>query len=254
MSNLILTAENYFSPEANNYYMSASQFKMFAECESMALASLRGEYERETTTALLVGSYVDAYFSGELPLFKAHHPEIYTLKGELKTEYRHAEYMIARIERDEMFMAALNGPKQVIMTGEIEGVPVKMKADVLLPDRTVDMKMVKDFNDVWSDDDHTYVPWWKFWRYDIQGAIYQEIRRQNEGERKPFGIAGATKEKEPDIGLFGFPRLILDAALEEVRANIVYYDGLKSGIFEPTECGKCPVCRSRKKLYSWATL
>ena len=33
-----LTAENYFSPEANMQYMSCSQFKSFLTCEASALA------------------------------------------------------------------------------------------------------------------------------------------------------------------------------------------------------------------------
>ena len=255
MSNLILTPENYFSPEAEAYYMGSTQFKRFAECESQALAILRGDYVPEVSTALLVGSYVDAHSSGTLDIFKAKNPDIFKRDGTLKSDYEHANYIIARIERDEAFMAALCGYSQVIMTGEIEGVPVKVKIDSMLDDRTVDEKIVKDFGDVY-DKEEGWRPWWMAWRYDIQGAIYQEIRRQNEsGKRKPFGIAGATKEKpEPDIGLFDVPQAALSLALEEVRADIVYYDGLKKGLYEPTGCGKCPWCRSQKKLTVWEEL
>lgn len=254
MDKLTLTAENYFSPDANKRYMSVSQYKQFAECEVMALAVLRGEYERAPSMALLVGSYIDAYFSGELPLFQAKNPGIFTKSGELKSDYKQAEYIIARIQRDPEFMAALNGEKQVIMTGEIEGVPIKAKIDSLLPDRTVDLKIMRDFEDVYIPDEGR-VPWWQAWRYDIQGAVYQEIRRQNDGFKLPFGIAAATKEKpEPDIGLFEFTQDTLDAALDEVRANIVYFDGLKSGLYEPEGCGHCPVCRSRKIIKGWTVI
>lgn len=67
---LTLTPENYYSEAANFEYMSASQYKDFAGtygklgCEYMAMAKLRGEYEEEKSTALLVGSYVDSYFEG----------------------------------------------------------------------------------------------------------------------------------------------------------------------------------------------
>lgn len=63
---LKLTAENYYSPEANREYMSASQIKQFMKCPAAAMAELRGEYERPTTSALLIGSYVDACFEGTL--------------------------------------------------------------------------------------------------------------------------------------------------------------------------------------------
>lgn len=253
---MILTESSYFSPEANQYYMSASQFKLFQQCESMALAELRGDYVRESSTALLVGSYVDNHFSRTLDVFKAQHPEIFLKSGGLKSEYEHANYIIQRIERDDAFLKAISGQSQVIMTGEIEGIPVKTKVDSLLPDRTVDLKIMKDFDSVWSAEDGTRVPWWKAWRYDIQAALYQYVRAQNEGgEIKPFGIAGATKEKpEPDIGLFEFPQSVLDAAMDEIRAEIVYFDGLKKGLYEPTGCGKCAWCRSQKVLKSWEEL
>jgi hypothetical protein len=253
---MILTESNYFSPEANQHYMSASQYKDFLQCENMALAKLRGLYEPESSVALLVGSYVDAHFSRTLDIFKAQHPEIFKRDGGLKSEYEHANNIIARIERDDAFMAAISGQSQVIMTGEIEGIAVKIKIDSLLPDRTVDLKIMKDFDTVWSDEEFQRVPWWKAWRYDIQAALYQYIRAQNEGgEIKPFGIAGATKEKpEPDIGLFEFPQSVLDAAMDEVRANVVYFDGLKKGLYEPTGCGKCAWCRSQKVLTGWEEL
>lgn len=252
----ILTPETYFSPEAEAFYMGSTQFKRFMECESQALAILRGQYVPEVSTALLVGSYVDAHFSGTLDIFKAQHPDIFKRDGSLKAEYEQANYIIARIEQDEAFMAALCGYSQVIMTGEIEGVPVKIKVDSMLPDRTVDLKIMRDFADVY-DKEEGWQPWWKALRYDIQGAIYQEIRRQNDpsGRRLPFGTAGATKEKpEPDIGLFDFPQDVLSLALEEVRANIVHFDSLKKGLYEPTGCGKCPWCRSQKKLEGWVAV
>ena len=53
--------------------MSTSQLR-FLQCEALAYAELNGLYERETTTALLVGGYVDAYFSNTLGQYVAEHP------------------------------------------------------------------------------------------------------------------------------------------------------------------------------------
>ena len=61
---MILNNENYYSPEANQEYMSVSQYKAFMNCEAAAMASISGRYERPTTRALLVGSFVDRYFEG----------------------------------------------------------------------------------------------------------------------------------------------------------------------------------------------
>jgi len=136
----LVTAENYFSPENELYYMGSTQFKRFLQCESLAVAMLRGEWQEEKSTALLVGSYVDAHFGGTLDIFRAHNPDIFKRDGALKSDYEYANYIIQRIERDEAMMYYLSGKSQVIMTGEIEGVPVKIKIDSLLPDITVDQK------------------------------------------------------------------------------------------------------------------
>ena len=58
---MILTNDNYYSSEANRRYMSVSQYKQFCKCEAAAMAQIMGEWEFPKTTALLVGSYVDAW-------------------------------------------------------------------------------------------------------------------------------------------------------------------------------------------------
>ena len=100
----MLTNENYFSPENELKYFGSSQFKNFMDCEAFALAQIKGEYVREKTDAMLVGSYVDAHFEQTLDLFKAQNPSIFTKNGELKANFKLAEEIINRIEKDEMFM------------------------------------------------------------------------------------------------------------------------------------------------------
>lgn len=132
---MILTAENYYSQEANLAYMSASQFKAFDRCEAAALAELGGEYIPPASTALLVGGYVDAWFSGELPLFQGQHPEIFKRDGTLKSEYIKAQSIIAKMEDDGLFSLLMGGRKQYIVVGEIAGIPFKGKLDSLLSAR-----------------------------------------------------------------------------------------------------------------------
>ena len=114
MSRLKLTNSNYFSDEANWQYMSASQFKSFRNCEAAALAELKGEWERKESIALLVGSFIDAYFSDELAQFCAEHPEIYTAKGELKADFDKALKAAYRLEKDKLSSMLLSGRHQVI--------------------------------------------------------------------------------------------------------------------------------------------
>ena len=102
---MVLTAENYYSKEANEKYMSVSQYKDFAgtygkmACEFSAVEKLEERWAQKKTTPLLVGSYVDSYFEGTLEEFKKKNPEIFTQKGELKANYKQAERIIARMER-----------------------------------------------------------------------------------------------------------------------------------------------------------
>jgi hypothetical protein len=241
----MLTFENYFSQEMNIKFMSASQFKSFMECEAATIAGICGEWQEETTTALLVGSYVDAHFSKSLDLFKAQNPAIFTQKGELKSEYKHAEYIIQRIERDEMFMRYVSGEQQVTRIGEIDGVPFKIRIDSYHEGKAiVDLKCMRDFEPVWKNGlKLTFV---EAWGYDIQGAIYQAI----EGNNLPFFIAAATKEKpEPDIAIISIPQGRIDYCMTEIiKPNIQRFAAIKKGEQEPTRCEKCDYCKATKIL------
>lgn len=240
---MILTAENYFSPENQLAYMGASQFKSFLSCPAAALAEIRGEYRQEETTALLVGSYVDAYFEGTLDLFKAQHPALFKKDGGLKSDYVQAEQIIQRIERDEMFMRYMSGQKQVIMTGEIAGVPFKIKIDSFHPGRAiVDQKIMKDFESIWNPTEGRRLPYWQNWGYDFQGAIYREIVRQNTGETLPFMIAGATKQKVTRLEIGQIAPERLDYCLDIVKHEAPRFAAIKRGEIPAERCEQCDYC------------
>lgn len=242
-----LTQRNYFSKKANLEYFSVSQFKAFEKCEASALAEIKGKYQREETTALLVGSYVDAYFEGTLANFIKKNPEIFKKDGTLKAEYVQAEAIIQRILKDRLFMDYLSGEKQVIMTGSICNVPIKIKIDSLHPDKIVDLKIMKDLNSVYSAEKGS-LPFFEAWGYDLQGAVYQEVVRQNTGKLLPFYIAAATKEKETDIDIIHIKQPMLDAALEYVKQNIGRYDAIKKDVIPAYRCNKCEYCKISKVL------
>lgn len=242
-----LTKRNYFSKKANMEYMSVSQFKAFTQCQASALAEIKGEYEREESTALLVGSYVDSHFEGTLDKFKEQHPEIFKSNGSLKAEYVQADAIIKRIERDGLFMDYMSGKKQKIMTGTINFVPVKIKIDSLHPDKIVDLKIMRDFESVYSEENGR-LPWFSAWGYDLQGAVYQEIVRQNTGVKLPFFLAAATKEKTTDIDIVRIKQDDLDMALNRFKQDVELFDAIKKGVIEPERCGKCEYCKSSKVL------
>ena len=242
-----LTDDNYFSQEANMEYFGASQFKSFLKCEAEALAELRGEIERPASKALMIGSYVDAHFAGEMEQFTENHPEIFNSRtGELKADYRQADNLIARAERDEMFMEYMSGDKQVIMTGEIHGQPFKIKVDSLHDDKIVDLKCMRDMKPIFKDGERkTFID---AWQYDIQGYIYQQVVAQNVGIELPFYLAVVTKEEHPDLAIIEIPQWRLNSVDAIIDHYIDHFAAVKEGTEQPVRCERCGYCRDTKKL------
>lgn len=246
-----LNNQNYFSPEAAKAFWSVSQFKAYNRCEAAGDAEVWGRFEREETDALLIGSYVDAYFSGELEAFEARNQEkMFTKKGGLYAKFQQANDMIESIERQPLMMAYLQGEKQVIKTAELFGVPWKIKMDVYNGERIVDLKTVRDFEDIYDAAYGSRRSWIEYWGYDIQGAIYQRIEKLATGrdEPLPFYIAAVTKEKTPDVDMIRIPQHVLDAAMGLVEARIERFDLIKNAEVEPIRCEKCDYCKQTKVL------
>ena len=246
-----LTNDNYFSHEAATSFWSVSQFKAFNKCEAAGLAEARGEYQREETDALLVGSYVDAYFARDMEAFKEKYFDRMFSKrdGGLLAKFTHANDIIDRVEADPHMMEYLTGEKQVVMATELFGIPWKAKFDVYDETKIVDLKCVRDFEDVF-DKGYGWRSWVEYWGYDIQGAIYQAIEAKVMHREKPlpFYIAAVTKERVPDIKVIQIPQHVLDAAYNMVEAKIERFDLIKSGDVEPVRCEKCDYCKATKIL------
>ena len=236
---------NYFSDNNNRKYCGSSQFKQFLKCPARAMAILEGRLHEEESTALLVGSYVDAFFEGTLEQFKAEHPNIFKRDGSLKAEYEKANEIIARVSRDELFMKYMSGRKQVIKTGKIEGVPFKIKIDSYHKGKAiVDLKVIKDFKSVWNEEYGIKEDFIHYWGYHYQAAIYQEI----EGNKLPFYICAVTKENEPDLAVIEIPQQWIDSAIAEIKNNIGIIQAIKNGEIEADRCELCDYCKSTKKL------
>lgn len=259
----MITEANYFSREAEEQYMSVSQYKSFAGCaglkgcEAKAVAKINGEWVDEVNTAMMVGSYVDAYYEGTLDRFKKTHPEIYKKDGDMKADYIQADRIIERSLKDKMFQGFMSGEKQVIMEGKLFGSKWKIKMDSYIPDKAiVDLKVMQQVFDadrknepvsIWTRD-LGYVDFIKWWGYDIQGAIYQEIVYQNTGKRLPFFIAALDKQKETGMGVFHVDNQALREALAEVESNMPRILDIKAGMEKPDRCECCDYCRHTKVL------
>ena len=125
-----LTEQNYYE---NHNYMSASLFKDFLKCPACAMAKLKGEWQPEKSKALLLGSYVDESLTGtpesQREFLQKYEKEIFKKGGGKYADFEKADEAVAAVEKQPLMMKYLSGDHQVIMTGEINGVPVKGKFD-----------------------------------------------------------------------------------------------------------------------------
>lgn len=187
-------------------------------------------YEQNILAVLNDIQAENGYFEGTLPTFSAQHPEIFSSRGktagELKSEYKQASIMIDRAVKDPVFMQYMAGDKQVIMTGEIEGVPVKIKIDSADGRRITDLKTVKSITETfYAKDLGQRLNFCEWWGYDLQAAVYREIYRQNTGDLLPFYICAVSKDKtdnipHPRIKVIEVPPLMMDEKLAEVKNNM----------------------------------
>lgn len=250
-----LTKENYYSPEANMAYMSYSQFKDFAGslgrkgCEAKAMAKLRGEWVEEPSTAMLVGSYVDAWFEGTLDKLKENNPQMFTQKGDLKADFKKAEKIIERVQRDPLFMKYMSGQTQVIMTAELFGIMWKAKFDSYHAGIcNVDLKVVKDLNESFYVKDMGKTNFVEYWGYDGQIALYQAVIEKNTGLKLPSYIAGVDKKEFPNLEIIGFTQVELNSALSLIEMDIKRVIQVKNGEVAPDRCEQCDYCRDTKIL------
>lgn len=241
---MILDDQNYYSQEANKEYMSVSQYKQFLKCEAAAMAQINGQWETPPTTAMLVGSYVDAFFEGTLGKFYEENPQIFKKDGSLKADYVLAAEIIDRVQRDELFMEYMSGRKQVIRTATLFGVKWKIKIDSRHRDKIVDLKVMRSMERVMGK---SFV---EYWGYDLQMAVYAAIEEIALRRKTPLDtyLAVVTKQSPADLEIIEIPKWRRDELLAEIESNMPHIIRVKNGEIEPQRCGVCEYCRATKKL------
>lgn len=270
-----LNKRNYYTNTANNEFMSVSQFKSFSKCEAMAMAELKGEYERPKSDALMLGSFLDEMLTGnkrsQVKFISENYNDIFQKSSKICaaldkldnaksiTTYINNNYSdifnttnkpyssivqaletIERIKKQPLMMEQLSGKHQTIMTGEIAGVPFKIKMDSYHPNKIIaDLKYMSSLRSP-----NLFEPMVKYWGYDIQGAVYQEVVYQNTGKRLPFYLVIGTKEKPAHLAIAEIKQYDLDEALEMVIKNAPRYQAIKKGEIEPERCEEydCNYC------------
>ena len=245
---MVLNESTYFSEEASREFMSVSQFKRFQECEAAAMAELTGEYISERGRALLLGSYLDEMLTGtkesQAQFIEENRSELFKRNGDPYADILQADETIVRVQNQPLMMKYLGGEHQVVMTGEIEGVPFKIKMDSYQPGEFIaDLKYTASLRSP-----NLFQSMIAYWGYDIQAACYQEIVRQNTGKQLPFLFVVATKEKTAHLAVGKISQWNMDSAFETVRKKIKRYQAIKNGEIEPERCEDygCSYCTATK--------
>lgn len=146
-------------------------------------------------------------------------------------------------------MMFMSGEKQKIFTADLFGAKWKVKLDSYLPGKCiVDLKVMKSLREAHYAKDMGLMDFVRFWGYDIQAAVYQEVVRINTGERLPFYIAAASKEKVPDIEIIQIPQEWMNDCLSGMEMNVSKILSLKNGEIDPIRCEVCDWCKHTKIL------
>ena len=239
-----LKQNNYYSSEANKNWMSVSQYKDFTRCEAMAMAKINGEYIKPKSRALILGSLVDEMLTGtkksQTVFMEENKQELFKKNGEPYADVAQALGTVELIKKQPLMMKYLSGQTQKIMTGEIEGVPFKIKMDSYKKGEFIaDLKYMASLRSP-----NMFEPMVRYWNYIAQGSVYQEIVYQNTGKRLPFYLVVATKESPAHLDVCEIKQYDLDEELENIKKRVGRFQAIKSGEIPPERCEEydCPYC------------
>ena len=261
-----LTQENYYQDTSR---LSYSRYKRYKQCQAKAYAVDNGIWvEERDETPLLLGNYVHSYFesaeahekfmaeNGDKLLAKAGKN-----KGKLKSDFIIGDKMIDSLKEDDGFNRLYHGypddkvEKEMIVYGEIEGVPVKGKLDSVNLSRGyfVDLKTMKSiYVEEWNAELRKRVPAAVNnilnFGYHAQLGLYRELLKQMIGQEFRPLIVAVSKENVPDKDILKIDEEWLEDGLDNLKSDIVEVWNVTQGKQKPKKCGRCDYCRSEKKL------
>ncbi|BBP87439.1 hypothetical protein BsIDN1_10570 [Bacillus safensis] len=149
-------------------------------------------------------------------------------------------------------MFVLQGDKEVIITGELFGVPWKGKLDVYNPagGRFADLKTTRSLREKVWDQELGYCSFVEAYGYIGQMAIYAELERQmskRDEWLEPL-IVAISKEDPPDKAVINIDNSRMEVELEDIEKHMERIIQVKHGGEPPNRCEKCKYCRSTNQL------
>lgn len=265
---MILDRDNYYTPEADAAYMSCSQYQAFCECEAKEMAILQGRWVPEEKEAFLVGNYFHTFFESQgahAQFCCENSDKIYKKQTKAQAAagifekyapYAMADKMIDTALRDPVITNFLNmaGENEKILTGEIFGVPWRIRMDKYCCDSRliIDYKTVANIWETkWNDELRMRASFIDAYGYMFRAAVYSEIEKQAAGSEKDpqFIIIAISKQDPPDkeVLLLNHKQRY-EYELEKVKEKLPQIMAVKEGRVRPTRCGVCDYCRATKTL------
>ena len=258
-----LTSDNYYQPESDKAFWSASTWREFSACPSAFVARLNGEYKKPTSKAMLVGSYVDRALLTPDKLqswIEEHGDDLFCGKdGATPTaDLRRGLQMVEVARKSEDFMRLLSGDHQAIVEFELFGWPWKAMLDVAdEPSSTlVDLKTTAELTaEDWSGAIRRYRPWYD--EYIPQLAVYREAFRAKYGSYpQNIALAVVTRQDPPALGVIDFARCVprMEQAIRGIESEIKWRSAVRAGEMPPPSINAkglpcdCPLCRTKGVL------
>ena len=294
MTDFTLTVDNYHSLQANQHTMSSHQWGNWMECPARTFASLNGAWGTGDKVAFLVGGYIDVMLLTPLDSqrwFDDHKQAMIEMgllskakntRGAKLATVIKADNMIERAKHDPVFMDAISGESQLIMTAELFGHPWRCMVDSIKRDimRITDLKSTKSTTSKsWFNTDtifnildgttdqkenlHRGLYFDEF-NYFRQFAIYREIAAKytrTDPDDWTLLMAALSKEKPtdanpniPDWRQVDLELRIMndeDALMRQLDIVEEHSEQIwkwKLGEEPAPACGKCAFCIAHKQL------
>lgn len=279
MSDFTLTRDNYYSLEANQHYMSNSQWNDWVgprACEARAYAEyVTGDYKSGTRPPLVLGNWMHEMVL-QSPGWEERAEQLSNMvldgkavmrlqSGKRKGEWNQTgelfQRMLERWHEETGLHGLLAGETEVVYTGLLGGIPWRCSVDSLTLDDEfsffADLKtprsLQQDWFETWGEPDLHGIrrrvrgPWYECWNYPKQCAFYRELIWLNEGFRpKPYLVA-ISKESPPVVRAYEWDDDVFDRRasfeMEKMKSLIPRVVGLKAGEIEPKRCDNCHFCR-----------
>lgn len=151
-----------------------------------------------------------------------------------RKEYDDALYALESLRSRPKVCAYLQDARcEQTLIGEIDGVPIKGRLDVVRPYFIVDLKSSRDVSPRWFGRDFA-----KF-HYGPKLAIYQELARQNGMGDCEVKVIAQELAGDFDTVIYNVPQAVLDAGLDKIRKVIAdFQECMRTNVWPGVDRGK----------------